>query len=182
MAAIQVDDVISAMPLHRQRYRAKPCVAGQHWIWDGVHFSIVHPVATDQQNNNASCVLVIRYRDQHIVLPGDIEHAAEQELLTRDALPQHVDALIAPHHGSKTSSTQAWVEWLQPKHVLFATGYRNRFHFPHAQVVTRYQTMGSSLWNTATHGAIQISFDETGGVQVAAERDRHSYLWRDKSS
>ena len=112
------------------------------------------PIIKDSNNN--SCVLLIRWRDISILLPGDIEKQAERLLLESYQLPP-VDLLVAPHHGSKTSSGKNFVEHLMPAHVVFSAGYRHHFGHPHEDVVTRYQQLGSQLWSTADDGTITFS-------------------------
>jgi competence protein ComEC len=106
-------------------------------------------------NNNASCVLLIRWRDKSFLLSGDIEKSAEFELLKRYKMPA-ITVLVAPHHGSQTSSSQAFVDQLQPAHVVFSAGYRHHFGHAHTNVVNRYKVLGSELWNTAIDGGISF--------------------------
>jgi competence protein ComEC len=126
------------------------CQAGQSWRWDGVLFQIVHPSrASHFTKNNGSCVLYVTTRLKHtILLPGDIERLAESHLP-----PLPTTLLIAPHHGSRTSSTYHFVQQTHPQYVVFSTGWCNRYHFPHANVVKRYQAIHAIMHNTATQGA-----------------------------
>jgi competence protein ComEC len=67
--------------------------------------------------------------------------------------------LVAPHHGSKSSNSAAFVETIKPEIVIFSTGLNNRFSFPHPSVIKRYQDMGATLLNTASHGAVSLCTD-----------------------
>jgi len=149
------------------------------WNWDGVAFRILSPSDGQQfalkSSNNRSCVLLISYREQHILLPGDIERTAERELLG-EKLPV-MTLLVAPHHGSKTSSSKRFLAAIQPQHVVFSAGYRHHFGHPHAEVVTRYQSLGAKQWNTATSGAVIFSWDEQGLLQVSEARHRWRRYW-----
>jgi competence protein ComEC len=134
----------------------KVCAAGQKWSWpiklsqgatETVYFHMLAPrkQSSDYQRakgNNYSCVLQISWRDKQILLPGDIERQVEANLLTEHRLPE-VDILLAPHHGSKTSSTAAFVTAIKPAHVVFSAGYRHQFGHPHQDVQRRYAEAGS---------------------------------------
>ena len=161
------------------------CRAGTQWRWGEVLFEILSPaVAADSiasgantsgsylRGNNSSCVMRIRWRDIQVLLPGDIESAAEYELLDSGRLDSaQVDLLVAPHHGSKTSSTPRFVQQLRPKHVIFSTGYQHQFGHPHPSVVKRYNAVGSRIWNTAEQGAITFEWLSTRGLFKEASRE-----------
>jgi len=134
------------------------CLAGQRWEWDGVLFQFIYPYPdTLQLGNDSSCVLRVDAGDSSVIIPGDIERFAEEVLVTR--LPQLLSAtmLVAAHHGSQTSSTEDFVERVYPRYVFYSTGYHNRYHFPHAPVVARYQQFGVVEYDTARVGAITLN-------------------------
>ncbi len=150
----------------QQLRRSSRCEAGMHWQWDGVHFEILHPAASDYaavpppSPNAVSCVLRISNGRQVALLTGDIEAAQERALLQRPESADRLraDFLLVPHHGSKTSSSLAFLEAVQPRHALVQAGYRNRYGHPAAQVVERYAGLrihlvlsprcGASLWRS----------------------------------
>jgi competence protein ComEC len=136
--------------LHLQK-----CIAGQKWQWDGVDFTIF----------NSACVLKITTGKNSILLTGDIEKADEKFLL-QNAAPLHSTILLAPHHGSANSSTPDFVAAVAPQFVLFSTGYLNRFHFPNAAVVARYQQIGAQIYNTAFTGAIIFKIKPHASMQA----------------
>lgn len=173
-ARFDVRHVLHGEPAHAPDVPGAPspqrCRAGMQWRWDGVDFELLHPPAGHAENGNASsCVLLVRGRGVAVLLPGDIERTTEYALY--DQLPA-VDILLAPHHGSRTSSTAAFVARTQPRYVVFSSGYRNRFGHPHATVVERYAQGGARLLNTADSGA--IVFDVQGGQVARVER------WRER--
>jgi competence protein ComEC len=138
---------------------AEYCLSGETWEWDGVHFSFIYPDKTQLgQGNNSSCVLLVTSGRQKILFTGDIEKPAEKVLL-KAATDFSATILIAPHHGSKTSALKNFVTRVDPHYVLFATGFRNRYHFPHVSVVRTYRELGSMQLNTAQTGAIQFQLD-----------------------
>ncbi|MCW9025561.1 MAG: DNA internalization-related competence protein ComEC/Rec2 [Gammaproteobacteria bacterium] len=134
-----------------------PCVAGDYWQWDGVSFEILHPAkASNYDENDASCVLKIQMGNQSVLLTGDIEQNAEQQLVKMAADKLQSSILVAPHHGSNTSSTVAFISAVEPEYVLFPAGYLNRYRFPHNKVVERYAEAGVKMRTIAETGAMQI--------------------------
>ncbi|MDX1824744.1 MAG: hypothetical protein R3354_08490, partial [Thiohalomonadales bacterium] len=89
------------------------------------------------------------------------------------------DALVAPHHGSNTSSTAAFIRAVGPSYVLFPVGYRNRYGFPRSAVVERYAQAGVRMLDTASAGAIRF---ELGGeaLQPLRYRDSARRYWHDR--
>ena len=159
-----------------------PCVAGQRWDWDGVAFEVLHPQAGDTAQatkpNTVSCVLRITAagpRAPIALLAGDIEAAQEQALLARGAALK-ADVLLVPHHGSKTSSSSAFLDAVQPRTALVQAGYRNRFGHPAADVLQRYSARGIDLVESAQCGAATWSSAQPG--QVACERDAAARYWQ----
>ena len=144
----------------------RTCQAGGTWVHDDVWFSFVHPGADDRSDeNDQSCVLLVFLGQSRLLLTGDIEALAEQRLLRRlapniDRFP--VTVMLAPHHGSRSSSSLAFVETLDPEHVVFPAGNRNRYGFPHAEVQLRYKLVGAKSYVTGRDGAIVFRLDEAG--------------------
>ena len=122
-------------------------------------------VAGDDANDR-SCVVILEYAGHQVLLPGDISRTTELYLLKDH--PGLADRrggeliLVAPHHGSKTSSGPGLVRALLPERVIFTAGYRHRYGHPHPDVVGRYRRAGSELLNTATSGAIYLELTARG--------------------
>ena len=135
----------------------KRCLAGQRWHWDGVDFEVLHPQAADygavKQTNAMSCVLRISNGAQTALLVGDIEQAQEQQLV-RAGAPLRADVLVVPHHGSKTSSSEEFLNAVQPRLALVQAGYRNRFGHPAGAVMVRYAQRQIKVADTPHCGAI----------------------------
>lgn len=157
---------------------AKYCIAGQSWLWDGVTFLFLHPHSTDQGNeNNLSCVLKVSTQHKSILLTGDIELETEKLLVQRYASQLASTLLIAPHHGSKTSSSHAFIHTVNPEIVLFPVGYHNRYGFPKKEVIKRYNTKNRTLLNTAQHGAIQYKFGPESISKPILWRKQAKRIW-----
>ncbi len=133
---------------------ASRCVAGQRWHWDGVDFEVLHPSAADYvagaRSNAMSCVLRIANGRQSALLAGDIEAAQEAALV---GSLSRSDVLLVPHHGSKTSSSAAFLEAVQPRIAIVQAGYRNRFGHPAAPVMERYRQRGVQVLQSPHCGA-----------------------------
>jgi len=156
--------IVQAAPNHRR------CVAGQHWEWDGVHFEMLQPMpssyeSTKYKPNAHSCTVKISVGEgehgQSIILAGDIEAVQEAEMV--NAIPEklHADVLLAPHHGSSTSSTLPFLQAVQPKIAIFQVGYRNRFHHPKPEVYQRYGDLGVTRLRTDEGGAVTLHLGES---------------------
>jgi competence protein ComEC len=111
--------------------------------------------------NNNSLVLKVSFRDISFILPGDIEAEAERELasLARTTLKSNV--LLAPHHGSQSSSTTRFLRCVRPDIAVISSGWKNIFGFSHQKILKRYQAQGCQIFRTYRHGAITITTDGT---------------------
>lgn len=159
--------------------RSTRCQAGQHWVWDGVQFDVLHPLpgayAAPAKPNAMSCVLRISDGQRTALLVGDIEQPQEARLLA-DAAPLKTDLLLVPHHGSKTSSSAAFLDATQPALALVQAGYRNRFGHPAAPVRARYDERHIPVIDTAHCGAATWRSDQPGAVRC--ERVEGRRYWR----
>jgi competence protein ComEC len=179
------------------------CFAGQHWRWDDVNFDVLYPSIESYENlnltdNNRSCVVKITSQFGSILLTGDIEELAENALL--EAGLQHnnyeaagdaalvknklkSDVLIAPHHGSKTSSSVNFVQAVGAKHIVFTVGYLNRFNHPKPMIEKRYEESGAWLHRSDYHGALLIDFTRKTNLQLNGKimswRQAQPRYWHD---
>lgn len=162
---------------HRLERESRLCGRGRGWTWNGVAFRFLHPDPDDAlTGNDASCVLRIDAPGGSMLLPGDIEATAEWRLLARGA-ELDADVVVAPHHGSATSSTPAFVRAVDPEHVLYAVGYRNRWDFPRPEVVRRWSP--ATGMGTDCAGAIRVSIPpETGVSEPQGWRQSAQRFWR----
>ncbi len=169
--------VLSSLPSIVAPLMAKRCYAGQHWRWDGVNFAILWPPKNQAYlGNNSSCVLEVDNGASKIIFTGDIQAPVEKQLIDQSHL-NPVTVLIAPHHGSKTSSTLEFVRILHPKLVIFSTGFYNKFHFPAESVVERYTQIKSIQLNTAFTGAVTVKLDTLGHLTWRV-CNTHSFYWQ----
>jgi competence protein ComEC len=178
LSVLPVTRLLTSAPNRLAEHAPLVCKAGQTWQWDNIDFAILAPKQLDpEMDNNNSCVLKIQSENGTILLTGDIEAAAESWLVGQYNKALQADILVAPHHGSKTSSTQDFLDAVQPKFILIPAGYRNQFGHPHASVVARYEKTGTKWLNSAGSGAILVNVTEHG-IAVRAYRDVDKKYWR----
>lgn len=160
--------------------QAQACIAGERWRWDGVDFELLHPPEHfPYLRNESSCVLRVQAGEQVALLAGDIGALIEQRLLREQPERLRADIVLVPHHGSASSSSEAFVRAVGAQHALVAAGHANRFGHPRAEVVERWQSAGARVWNTAEHGALQLRFGAQD-VEPVALRSARPRLWRDR--
>ncbi len=187
LKTLNIKNIYAGESSNSEHVNAKQCRAGQQWQWDGVSFTVVWPtnaVVNKEQNavlpksNNLSCVLLITYQSHSILLAGDIETSVEKQLISHRLVPKDVSLLLAPHHGSRTSSHLNWVNYVQAKHVVFSAGYKNPYRHPHVNVVRDYQAAGASTYNTAIDGAIKFTINGPEAV-IDTSREVQKRYWYD---
>ncbi|MEO7116400.1 MAG: DNA internalization-related competence protein ComEC/Rec2 [Caldimonas sp.] len=184
LGALRVDALSSSLeeghPLLEVARRAYRCEAGQRWNWDGVDFAVLHPLPGDYErklrSNAMSCVLRVSGGGRSVLLTGDIER--EQEAALVESLGEAVrsDALVVPHHGSKTSSSAPFLDAVRPSIAVFQAGYRNRFGHPAAEVLERYRARGIRIVASPACGAWQWRAD--GPPEGTCERVAMRRYWQ----
>ncbi|WP_194715582.1 DNA internalization-related competence protein ComEC/Rec2 [Noviherbaspirillum soli] len=171
-----------------QASRHSRCLAGQNWTWDGVRFEMLHPTPSiydipGQKPNGRSCTIRVSAGGVSMLLAGDIEAPQESQLLS--GMPQRLPStvLLAPHHGSGTSSTPDFLDAVAPQIAVFQVGYRNRYRHPKAEVEQRYALRQIRGLRSDRDGAISLDFAQspsepgTAAVSVDTFRTRHRRYW-----
>lgn len=156
---------------------AKTCTRGQRWTWDGVVFNLLHPPSGLFTGNNRSCVLHVATKGDAILLPGDIEKAAEAWLVENAGQDLEARLLVAPHHGSDTSSTAAFLDAVGPAFVLIPAGYGNRFGLPRPEVVARYESFGAQVFVSGCEGALIANMADREQVSIQGWRVAGERYW-----
>jgi competence protein ComEC len=180
------DTLISGTPRQlRKKFKLDQLIQSCHevspWRWDGVDFQFLNfpkkgpIIAHMDDTNNRSCVLKIQ-GNHSVLLTGDIE--AERENWLVSIYPEHLksDLLVAPHHGSSTSSTTDFIDKVLPKAVIFTVGKDNRWNFPKPEVVSRYKAIESEIYRTDQHGAVTF-YSGSKNFLIESERIRHPRFW-----
>lgn len=155
------------------------CVAGKAWQWNSsIQFQFLSPsVEQGLNSNNGSCVLQISVGETRILLTGDIDAKREKALVQYWRNQLHSDWMLAPHHGSKSSSSRLWLKYVQADTVVFSSGYRNAFGHPHDDVLKRVENGNTALYSTATDGAVEFLLGPRGISAVTRYRKDHPKYW-----
>ena len=154
------------------------CRAGTSWEWDGVRFEYLHPPRDfPYLGNESCCVLKVSAAGHSALLPGDIPESIESRLVGSGDIV--ADVLVAPHHGSKGSSSAPFIAAVGPATVLFSAGYRSRFGHPHPDAIARYRDRGAGMRNTASTGLLRVRSSALGVEGPDAYRALHPRYWRE---
>jgi competence protein ComEC len=158
--------------VRKRRVPLSAVSAGEQFEIDGVAIEVLSPPpaygSRVTSGNNDSVVLRLRYGSVSILLAGDIEQAAEESLVA-SGVDLHADLLKVPHHGSRTSSTEAFIDAVNPRYAVISVGERSRFGHPHATVVRRYLAGDVKLLQTGHDGMVTV---ETDGASIDVETYR----------
>jgi len=125
-----------------------------------------------KNRNNNSLVIQVRFRKKSILFPGDIMKPAEYALIQTSKNKLKSTILIAPHHGSKTSSSFDFLRAVDPVAIIVSSGKNNRFGFPSKEVIDRCVDLGIEVFRTDKNGAIHIIIDDNGLNIQTINRDR----------
>ncbi len=180
---VEVDELIVGENLKRVEHKSSLCRSGQGWEWDGVEFEFIYPFKK-RKGNDASCVLLIRSVHGSVLLTGDIPKAAEKRILKRYKtrllkrdVNFDIDIVAVPHHGSKGSSSEKFVNAIKPEYAVVSSGYRNRYKFPKLKVVKTYNEVGAEIVNTANAGMISFVISKDGVSQPTLYRQENRKVW-----
>ncbi|MGB4498397.1 MAG: DNA internalization-related competence protein ComEC/Rec2 [Methylococcaceae bacterium] len=171
---IPVDEILTSVP---EKFESSTmCKSGQVWTWEGMTFSMLSPAKKFEKDNDNSCVLKIETAKNSVLLTGDIGARAENTLLENAPEKLHSTVLVAPHHGSKTSSTLPFLQAVKPEIVLIPAGYRNQFHHPNKDVVARYESLNAKIFTSANDGALIVRLNPNG-IEVESLREMAGKYW-----
>jgi competence protein ComEC len=155
----------------------RPCQAPRRWVWDGLDFEVLHPSpGLPYLGNDSSCVLSVRGPSISLLLTGDISHVVERRLAERGLGAYTV--LVAPHHGSSTSSSQVLIDAAKPRWAIISAAQGNRFDFPRADVLERFSKAAVATLNTARCGGIRMIAGARGAPVVQSARVTRKAIWR----
>jgi competence protein ComEC len=169
--------------LHFEAGISRLCVAGQSWVWEGVRIEVLNPSPAlhsdaSRRENDRSCVLrVASAAGVSALLTADIEARSEAEMVARAGKALASDVLLVPHHGSRTSSSPAFLDAVAPAHAFVSLGYRNRFRHPHPAVMQRYADRGIPVSRTDLEGALRIRLSTRAEILPLARPPRY---WSDR--
>jgi competence protein ComEC len=138
---------------------------------DGVDVRVLHPSETAAgTDNNRSLTIQLRYGPTSVLLPGDLEALGERALVAESGAGVQSTVLKVPHHGSRSSSSDALLDAVTPRIAVVSVGADNRFGFPHPAVLEAYRRRGIALWRTDRDGAVSLRIAADGGISVTTGR------------
>lgn len=158
-----------------QLLNAHACPHDASWRWDGVEFRLWR-WAQAPEGNPSSCILQIKAQGESMLLTGDIDQAAELALLA-SGWPLRSDWLLAPHHGSRSSSSPAFLQAVQAHSVVISRGNHNPYGHPHPLVLARYRQFELQIHDTVQDGALWIDLGSRGAARGMRNEAR---FWREK--
>ncbi len=172
-------DSTLAQTLHEN----SPCIAGQEWEWEGIRFEMLHPSSDDylgenNKTNELSCVLKVSTSRYSMLLTGDIGKKEEEKLVSRLGEKLKSDILIAPHHGSNSSSTWPFLFAVKPDYAIYQVGYLNPYRHPDYRAESRYDLLGIKTFRTDKDGAVSILFG--GQISIELYRKKDVRYWRNE--
>jgi competence protein ComEC len=172
--------------LHLHAPLSRLCIAGLAWEWDGVGFEVLHPgaLAFDdrrRRENDRACTIRVSAGGGAVLLTSDAERLAEAEMLERGRGKLRADVLLVPHHGSRTSSTPAFLDAVAPSVALVSVGYRNRFRHPNPAVEASYRARGIAILRTDLAGAVHLEVPAEGkSPMVITTQSQRPRYWSDR--
>ncbi len=175
-AALPVGQVFSSFP----ETGANQCATGQSWEWDGVWFKTLYPsgddISSSGKSNRLSCTLRVEAGGRAMLLLADTEARDEAKMLGRDPQALAAEVMLVPHHGSRTSSSPAFLAAVGARQAIISVGYRNRFGHPKTEVLDRYRARQMKLWRTDLQGAVRVRLADQG-VDVDSWRQQRRRYW-----
>ncbi|GBC84506.1 ComE operon protein 3 [bacterium HR11] len=156
------------------RVQAVPLTEGMAFSVGALAWRVLHPPQDYRPANvnEASLVLAVTYHDMRILMTGDIERGTEDRLAQAYGPSLQADVLKVAHHGSRTSTTPTFLEAVRPRWALCSAGARNRFGFPHPEVVRRLQEAGIRVLCTGEAGQVRLAISPEGRVTAETFRGR----------
>ena len=160
-------------------FGGESCRNGEQWRWGQIELRVLNgPGHDEDDSNNASCGLLIAGPGGRALLTGDISETREREWVRfwRDAL--RADILIVGHHGSRSSSSYAFLKWVRPTQALISAGRANAFNHPHRSTLERLQSAGTArIWQTAEQGAVTIGWYADRSPRIESLRSGWYPYW-----
>ncbi len=153
------------------------CHEVEPWRWDGVFFRFLKAPLQAANDNDASCILLLTHSAGRILITGDVTRRIEQSLLKQHGDTLRADVITTPHHGSRTSSSPAFVRRVGAKNSIVSAGWKSRYGLPKADVIERWQQSGAEIDNTAETGALRLEWDKNGMQSLHRYRDDARRFW-----
>ena len=157
-------------------YKFNSCKQGQFWTLGKLKVEVLSPVFLTKNNNDNSCVLRITDGDRAVLLTGDIGKKQEKALVYSLNEKLNSDILIAPHHGSRYSSSEIFISAVAPQWVVFSAGFMNQWGFPTQEAKKRYKKQGVKMVNSGLSGLIRFQITPQA-IKIQTFREDLAAYW-----
>ena len=175
-----IERIMLPDPAALAEFDAIACQQDLQWVWDGISFTILSPqvdfIHHESNRNDGSCVLLVKSNTSSMLFTADIEQGSER-VLARNYPVLAADVMTVPHHGSKTSSSEALLNLIKPDLAIVSAGYRNSFGHPKPQVIERYFRNNIDVLETTKTGMLTIHFRGDGTIETLPYRKQHRRYW-----
>lgn len=184
--AIRVERVLTSidveLPMLQRAPQVQRCEAGQHATIGALQVSVLNPPAAQYDRprastNSKSCVILAQLGATRVLLTGDVPAREEAGMVATFGAALPAQLMVAPHHGSKTSSSPEFIDAVHPRWVSVQAGYRSRFGHPHPEVLARYERRGAQVVRSDWSGAARWRFGPEGTAVLEQWRLDHGRYW-----
>ncbi|WP_083228386.1 DNA internalization-related competence protein ComEC/Rec2 [Veronia pacifica] len=152
-----------------------PCIEGEEWHWQSLTFKVIWPPnVSSRAGNKDSCVIKVSDGISSILLTGDVTISGEKKIIEKYNNIQS-DIITVPHHGSKTSSSIAFLNHIEPELAINSSARYSPWRIPSPLIIDRYNSQGISWLDTSQSGQIDIYYS-TSGWQVTTLRNQKALL------
>ena len=159
------------------KHQVVQCLSGMQWQLGRLQIKALSPTHLTKNNNNNSCVLHISDGVTHLLLTGDIDKKNESKLIDKYAGKLQSHLLIAPHHGSKYSSSEVFIKAVAPQWSVFSAGFMNQWGFPSNEVKLRYKNQGVKSLVTGINGFIRFNIQKDKIILQTYREDLAGYWY-----
>lgn len=154
----------------KRRIPIKEQMAGTKWHVGDINFQYLWPKDLDYEGNDDSLVLYVTNGSFQGLFVGDLELEGEAGVLQKYPQIRNIQLLKVGHHGSKTSSSQSFLNRLKPSLSIISAGRDNRYGHPHIEVMERFRSLGLKTLNTAVEGTIEVIVSK-GRLQISTSNN-----------
>ncbi len=146
--------------IHDKNMKITYPVVGEQYALGEAKFTIIAPNSNSYGGNanDYSVAILLEYGKNRFLFTGDAEEASETEMLS-NGIELSADVYKVAHHGSRSASTQEFLNAVRPKYAVISCGEGNSYGHPHAEVLNRLRSMGVEVFRTDEQGSIIASSD-----------------------
>jgi competence protein ComEC len=174
---VQAGAILTGQEMPQFGFSSSRCHDAAPWRWDGVSFRFLSTTLEPRNDNEASCVLLLEHAGGRVLISGDITARVETALLGAYSELLRADLATMPHHGSRTSSSPAFVRRVKARQVVVSAGWKSRYGHPREEILQRWRASGAAIDTTAESGAIRIAWDGDGRRTLSRYRQRARRFW-----